>query len=213
MPRNARIIAPRLPYHVTQRGTVRQRVFFTSADRSSTSASSVTTSRIPGPRPRLLASWPTTSTSSSSPAMRTSSSDAPMAAGPQHPQRTHGPPLTSPLSLLPNTRKSPLLDRFALCRGESLLRQHATGRPEGTRTFAGGSWTFCEEVAEACGVSSSPRAAEFASGTRILPAKPLWCTSRKPDSGADCLSRGSWPWPIEHIREIDCRLHQLLPRL
>jgi putative transposase len=34
MPRNARVIAPGLPYHITQRGTNRQRVFFTTADRS-----------------------------------------------------------------------------------------------------------------------------------------------------------------------------------
>jgi putative transposase len=34
MPRNARIVAPGIPYHVTQRGTNRQRVFFTGADRS-----------------------------------------------------------------------------------------------------------------------------------------------------------------------------------
>ena len=34
MPRNARVVAPGLPYHVTQRGTNRQRVFFTQADRS-----------------------------------------------------------------------------------------------------------------------------------------------------------------------------------
>ncbi|BDC51483.1 transposase [Bryobacterales bacterium F-183] len=34
MPRNARVIAPGLPYHITQRGTNRQRVFFTDADRS-----------------------------------------------------------------------------------------------------------------------------------------------------------------------------------
>ena len=34
MARNARIIAPGHPYHVTQVGTNRQRVFFTSADRS-----------------------------------------------------------------------------------------------------------------------------------------------------------------------------------
>ena len=33
MPRNARIIAPGIPYHVTQRGTNHQRVFFTTADR------------------------------------------------------------------------------------------------------------------------------------------------------------------------------------
>jgi putative transposase len=34
MPRNARVVAPGLPYHITQRGTNRQRVFFTVADRS-----------------------------------------------------------------------------------------------------------------------------------------------------------------------------------
>ena len=34
MPRNARIVAPGVPYHVTQRGTNRRRVFFTGADRS-----------------------------------------------------------------------------------------------------------------------------------------------------------------------------------
>lgn len=34
MPRNARCILPGLPYHVTQRGTDRQRVFFTAADRN-----------------------------------------------------------------------------------------------------------------------------------------------------------------------------------
>ena len=34
MPRNARCVLPGLPYHVTQRGTNRQRVFFTAADRS-----------------------------------------------------------------------------------------------------------------------------------------------------------------------------------
>ncbi len=34
MPRNARIVAPGIPYHITQRGTNRQRVFFTAGDRS-----------------------------------------------------------------------------------------------------------------------------------------------------------------------------------
>ena len=34
MPRNARVVVPGLPYHITQRGTNRQRVFFTAADRS-----------------------------------------------------------------------------------------------------------------------------------------------------------------------------------
>jgi putative transposase len=34
MPRNARVVAPGLPYHITQRGTNRERVFFTAADRS-----------------------------------------------------------------------------------------------------------------------------------------------------------------------------------
>lgn len=34
MPRNARVIAPGLPYHITQRGTNRERVFFTTGDRS-----------------------------------------------------------------------------------------------------------------------------------------------------------------------------------
>jgi putative transposase len=34
MPRNARLVAPGIPYHITQRGTNRQRVFFTAADRS-----------------------------------------------------------------------------------------------------------------------------------------------------------------------------------
>jgi len=34
MPRNARVVAPGLPYHITQRGTNRQRVFLTVADRS-----------------------------------------------------------------------------------------------------------------------------------------------------------------------------------
>jgi putative transposase len=34
MPRNARVVAPGLPYHITQRGTNRERVFFTVADRS-----------------------------------------------------------------------------------------------------------------------------------------------------------------------------------
>jgi putative transposase len=33
MPRNARVVAPGLPYHITQRGTNRERVFFTIADR------------------------------------------------------------------------------------------------------------------------------------------------------------------------------------
>ena len=33
MPRNARVVAPGIPYHITQRGTNRQRVFFTVADR------------------------------------------------------------------------------------------------------------------------------------------------------------------------------------
>ena len=33
MPRNARIIAPELPYHITQRGSNRQQVFFTVSDR------------------------------------------------------------------------------------------------------------------------------------------------------------------------------------
>lgn len=34
MPRNSRVVAPGLPYHITQRGTNRERVFFTVADRS-----------------------------------------------------------------------------------------------------------------------------------------------------------------------------------
>ncbi len=34
MPRNARVVAPGLPYHITQRGTNRERVFFTAGDRS-----------------------------------------------------------------------------------------------------------------------------------------------------------------------------------
>jgi putative transposase len=33
MPRNARV-SPGVPYHITQRGTNRQRVFFTDADRA-----------------------------------------------------------------------------------------------------------------------------------------------------------------------------------
>jgi putative transposase len=33
MPRNARIVAPGIPYHITQRGTNKERVFFTIADR------------------------------------------------------------------------------------------------------------------------------------------------------------------------------------
>jgi len=33
MPRNARVVAPGLPYHITQRGTNRDRVFFTVGDR------------------------------------------------------------------------------------------------------------------------------------------------------------------------------------
>ena len=33
MPRNARVVAPGIPYHVTQRGTNRQQVFFGIADR------------------------------------------------------------------------------------------------------------------------------------------------------------------------------------
>ena len=33
MPRNARVVAPEIPYHVTQRGSNRQLVFFTIADR------------------------------------------------------------------------------------------------------------------------------------------------------------------------------------
>ena len=33
MPRNARVVAPEIPYHVTQRGTNRQPVFFTIGDR------------------------------------------------------------------------------------------------------------------------------------------------------------------------------------
>ena len=33
MPRNARVVAPGLPYHITQRGTNRERVFFTAGDR------------------------------------------------------------------------------------------------------------------------------------------------------------------------------------
>jgi putative transposase len=33
MPRNARVVAPDIPYHVTQRGTNRQPVFFTTGDR------------------------------------------------------------------------------------------------------------------------------------------------------------------------------------
>jgi putative transposase len=33
MPRNARTVAPGIPYHITQRGTNRQRVFFSAADR------------------------------------------------------------------------------------------------------------------------------------------------------------------------------------
>lgn len=34
MPRNARVVAPGLPYHITQRGSNRAKVFFTVADRS-----------------------------------------------------------------------------------------------------------------------------------------------------------------------------------
>src|SRR5450432_329262 len=34
MPRNSRCIAPGLPYHITQRGTDRQKVFFSVADRA-----------------------------------------------------------------------------------------------------------------------------------------------------------------------------------
>ena len=34
MPRNGRCVLPGLPFPVTQRGTNRQRVFFTAADRS-----------------------------------------------------------------------------------------------------------------------------------------------------------------------------------
>jgi putative transposase len=34
MPRNARVVAPGLPYHITQRGTNRERVFFTVGDRA-----------------------------------------------------------------------------------------------------------------------------------------------------------------------------------
>src|SRR5882724_12163169 len=34
MPRNARCVLPGLPYHVTQRGTDQQAVFFTAADRN-----------------------------------------------------------------------------------------------------------------------------------------------------------------------------------
>jgi putative transposase len=34
MPRSARIVAPGIPYHITQRGTNRQRILFTGADRS-----------------------------------------------------------------------------------------------------------------------------------------------------------------------------------
>lgn len=33
MPRNARVVAPGIPYHITQRGTNRERVFFRIADR------------------------------------------------------------------------------------------------------------------------------------------------------------------------------------
>ncbi len=33
MPRNARVVAPEIPYHVTQRGTNRQPIFFTIGDR------------------------------------------------------------------------------------------------------------------------------------------------------------------------------------
>ena len=33
MPRNARCVLPGIPYHVTQRGTDRQRVFFLNSDR------------------------------------------------------------------------------------------------------------------------------------------------------------------------------------
>ncbi|QOY91204.1 transposase [Paludibaculum fermentans] len=33
MPRNARVVVPGLPYHITQRGTNREDVFFTIADR------------------------------------------------------------------------------------------------------------------------------------------------------------------------------------
>jgi Transposase IS200 like len=33
MPRNARVVASGLPYHITQRGTNRERVFFTVGDR------------------------------------------------------------------------------------------------------------------------------------------------------------------------------------
>jgi putative transposase len=34
MPRNARVVAAGLPYHITQRGTNRARVFFTRGDRA-----------------------------------------------------------------------------------------------------------------------------------------------------------------------------------
>jgi len=34
MPRNARTVVPSIPYHITQRGTNRQRVFFADGDRS-----------------------------------------------------------------------------------------------------------------------------------------------------------------------------------
>ena len=33
MPRNARVVTPGLPYHITQRGTNRERVFFTTGDK------------------------------------------------------------------------------------------------------------------------------------------------------------------------------------
>jgi putative transposase len=33
MPRNARVVAPEIPYHVTQRGTNREPIFFTIGDR------------------------------------------------------------------------------------------------------------------------------------------------------------------------------------
>ena len=33
MPRNARVVAPGIPYHVTQRGTNREQVFFAIGDR------------------------------------------------------------------------------------------------------------------------------------------------------------------------------------
>ncbi len=33
MPRNARVVAPGLPYHITQRGTNREKVFYTNGDR------------------------------------------------------------------------------------------------------------------------------------------------------------------------------------